>query len=396
MIRRDFLKVAGTGAAGFALAGSAFAEGGNPRQPQPMQPGEPPADARTEHVILVAFAGGVRSKETLGTPANIPNLMKIAQGGVIMPSVRAANVGHYGAALSLFTGVVEVRGIRDNGRGPNPTLFEYARKQLRWGAQDVWLSAADGAQTVNFAHGTHSDYGAAYAANLIGSDGIFNAEFRTLLQSFGKPRVPGSAESDRLDRLAGALESKALDAAEDRRFASDPEHARRLQKFILEELTGGTSDLTGPGSGDAKAIRVAGNILKAFRPRIVGVVLGNADVAHSSYNAYVDVIRRNDAEIGRLWEAVQADPQLRYSTSIFVLPEFGRDGNLNQRNGLDHGDGTESLSKIACFAAGPEMARGKVHDRMVESIDIAPTIGRILRLRMEHANGKPITGILRG
>lgn len=397
MRRRDFLRVAGTGMAGMALAGRALAEGGNPMRPQPGAGANDmaPEDARTEHVILVAFAGGVRSKETIGTPANIPNLMKIAETGVVMPEVRAANVGHYGAALSLFTGVVEVRGIRDNGRGPNPTMFEYARKHLGWGAQDVWLSAADGAQTVNFAYGMHKDYGAPYAANLIGSDGIFNAEFRSLLGSFGKARVPGTEEGARLDKLAGALDPKALDKAEDRRFAADPEHARRLQKFILEELTGGTSDLTGPGSGDAKAIRVAGNILKTFRPRMVGVVLGNADVAHSSYNAYVDVIRRNDAEIGRLWNAVQADPQLRYSTSIFVLPEFGRDGNLNQRNGLDHGDGTENLTRICCFASGPELARGKTHSRMVESIDIAPTIGQILRLKMPQAKGKAISGILR-
>ena len=36
---------------------------------------------RTEHVVLVAFAGGVRSKEVLETPANVPNLMRIASAG---------------------------------------------------------------------------------------------------------------------------------------------------------------------------------------------------------------------------------------------------------------------------------------------------------------------------
>ena len=57
---------------------------------------------RVEHVIVVAFAGGVRSKEVLETPANVPNLMRIASRGVTMPNVTCANLGHYGAALHIF------------------------------------------------------------------------------------------------------------------------------------------------------------------------------------------------------------------------------------------------------------------------------------------------------
>jgi hypothetical protein len=390
--RRDFLRAAAAGAAGAALARSAPAEGGSTARPAPRRPEE--GKAPPGCFVLVAFAGGVRSRETIGAPANVPNLMRIASGGVVMPAVRAANLGHYGAALSICTGCNEVRGIRENARGPNPTLFEYARKQLGLAPQDVWLSTAEGAQTVNFSHGTHRDYGAAYGANLIGSDGLFNAEFRDTLRSFGEARLPSAEEAARLDRLAKAMDRASLDRAEDRRFASDPEHARRLQKFILEELTGGTAEITGPGAGDAKAIRVARNILRTFRPRLIGVVLGNADVAHSSYNAYVEVIRRNDAELGLLWDAVQQDPSLRDSTTLFVLPEFGRDANLNQRNGLDHGDGSEDLGRVACVAAGPRIVRGKVHARPVESVDVAPTIGALMGLDTEHAKGRPVAGIL--
>jgi hypothetical protein len=118
--RREFLKVAGAGAAGFALAGRALAEGSYGGRPDPNAPRAP---AKTEHVVLVAFAGGVRSRETIHTPANVPHMMRIGEQGVVRPNVRAANVGHYGAALSIFTGVVEVRGIRENARGANPTFF---------------------------------------------------------------------------------------------------------------------------------------------------------------------------------------------------------------------------------------------------------------------------------
>ncbi len=380
---------------GFLKAAAAVAEGG-PYAPRPaknagMNEGK---DAKPGHFLLVAFAGGVRSRETYGTPSNIPNLMKIAAQGVVMPSVRTPNLGHYGAALSICTGCSEVRGIRDNNRGPDPTIFEYARKQLRLPPQEVWLSTADGAQTVNFAYGTNKDYGAEYGANLIGTDGIFNAEFRDVLRGFGEPKMPSAEEAKRLDRLSKAMDRDALADAEDRKFATDPDHARRLQRFILEELTGGTASITGPGAGDAKAVRVARNILRTFAPRLIGIVLGNADVAHGSYNSYVEVIRRNDAELGLLWESIQQDPELKDSTTIMVLPEFGRDANLNQRNGLDHGDSSEDLGRVACFAAGPNIVRGRVHDRMVDSIDIAPTLGTLMGLKTEYSRGKPISAIL--
>ena len=393
--RRAFLRAAAAGAAGAALAADALAEGG-PTVPAPARRGQDgmQEEKRPGCFVLVAFAGGVRSRETILKPANVPNLMRIADKGAVLQSVRAANVGHYGAALSICTGCTEVRGIRENNRGPNPTIFEYARKQLGLAPQEVWLSTADGAQTVNFSHGNHKDYGAAYGANLIGSDGLFNAEFKDTLKSFGQPRMPTEEEAKRLDRLAGSLDRDALAGAEDKRFATDAEHARRLQRFILEELTGGTSELTGPGSGDAKAIRIARNILRTFRPRLIGVILGNADVAHTSFNAYEDVIRRNDAELGLLWDAVQQDPGLRDETTLFVLPEFGRDANLNQRNGLDHGDGSEELGRVACVAAGPRVAKGKVVSRMVESIDVVPTMGALMGLKTEHSKGKPLSAIL--
>src|SRR5262249_1557233 len=127
---------------------------------------------KTERAIVVAFAGGVRSRETIGAPANVPNLMKIAKGGVLFTNTRAANLGHFGASSPIFTGIGGPQGIRENDRGDFPTLFEYLRKQLGLGANEVWLSATGGVQQQNFTHSYHRSYGAPYGANLISSDGI--------------------------------------------------------------------------------------------------------------------------------------------------------------------------------------------------------------------------------
>ena len=54
--------------------------------------------------------------------------MRIASAGVTLTNVYARNSGHYGAALSIFTGNIEDLGIRENQRGLNPTVFECLAK----------------------------------------------------------------------------------------------------------------------------------------------------------------------------------------------------------------------------------------------------------------------------
>jgi arylsulfatase A-like enzyme len=106
------------------------------------------------------------------------------------------------------------------------------------------------------------------------------------------------------------------------------------------------------------------------------------------------VIRRNDQELGRILDIVNADPQLKETTSILVLPEFGRDKNLNQRNGLDHGDGSPELQKIACVAAGPDIKMaGKVVDADCASVDVCPTVCKLLGVDASLARGKVLPRI---
>ena len=130
--RRDILRSAAI--AGGTLAGGSLAESlgvaGTPLFPE----------RKTKRVVFIAFAGGVRTKETFGTPANVPNLQAMADEGVLYTRMRTANLGHFGATMSIFTGISEARGIRDNTRGPDPTLFEYLRKDLGLAGSDVWIT----------------------------------------------------------------------------------------------------------------------------------------------------------------------------------------------------------------------------------------------------------------
>ncbi|MBK8974421.1 MAG: DUF1501 domain-containing protein [Planctomycetes bacterium] len=384
--RRDFLRQ------GAVAAGAIALPTGRLRTARDAALAPAPA-TRTQHVVLLAFAGGVRKKEVLETPANVPNLMRIASAGVSMAKVRCENVGHYGAALSIFTGFVEEMGIRDNERGLNPTLFERLRRDAGLAADQIWLSTAGGAQGRLFAHSDHPDYGAAFAANVLDGDGLFNVEFRSLLESFGRPRPDSEHDRAVLDRLAAALDPDAL-RTESGVMRPDPEQVQRVSRFVLDELTGNTAELTGPGASDAKAIRVGLQILRTFRPRLLGITLQGHDIAHGSYNGYVDVIRRNDQEVGALWDAIQQDPELRDSTSVLVLPEFGRDADLNERNGLDHGDRSEQMLEVFLIAAGPDFRKGRVLRDDARTIDVCPTVLELLAPRIDaRVEGRVIRGL---
>lgn len=370
--RREFLHNAVAAALGLPFAAQLGTAAAPVAARQPARLAPPPFERKTRHVVVVAFAGGVRSKDVIETPANAPNLSRIGKNGVVHAGLRCANVGHYGAALSIFTGNVEQLGIRDDGRGLNPTVFEYLRKDAGFLASDLWITTSNGAQGRLFAHSQHPDYGAAYGANVLDGEGIFNVEFQKVLDTFGRPRADGDQQAAVLDELQAALDPEQLRSLDGGKV--DQQHVRRIERFILDELAGTTTRVTGPGAGDAKAIRIGANILRTFRPRLLGITLQNADIAHGSYNSYVEVIRRNDQELGKLWDMVQQDEALRDTTSILVLPEFGRDKDLNQRNGLDHGDGSDCLQKVFLVAAGPDFARGKTLKGDGASFDVCPTV----------------------
>ncbi len=341
----------------------------------------------TQHVVVIAFAGGVRTRETFGSPGNVPHLKALADEGVLYTRTRTANLGHYGAALSIFTGISEARGIRENARGPDPTLFEYLRKEAGLAAGDVWISTSGGAQQTNYSYGLHPEYGPPFGANTLDGDGIFNQEFKDVLAAYGKPREFGEAERAALESMRAALRSPERPGVSG---LNDAKSAARVESYILAELSRGTADIRGANAADAKALRVARNLLTVFKPRLVAVVLQQADIAHGSFNSYVEVVRKNDEALGDLVRAVREDPELAATTAFVVLPEFGRDADLNTRRGLDHGDGSEDLNYVTTVCAGPDFARGRVVQREVATIDVCPTVCSLFDAKARLARGRTL------
>jgi hypothetical protein len=319
-------------------------------------------------------------------------MLRIAEQGVVYPETRVVNNGHYGAAMSIFTGVSESFGIRENERSSNPTLFEAIRRDAGLPASDVWLSTSGSEQETNYAYGLDPRFGSRYGANLIGGEGVFNAEFKALIGGEQGIRHPDAKQEELLAKLRGSI-APDRPLADGGPMTNDPEASARIERYILEELRGGTSAITGLGANDAKALHVARNLLAIFRPRLLAVTLRDPDVAHGSFNDYVSVIRRNDEELGRLYDAIRQDPVLADTTALFVLPEFGRDRDLNERRGLDHGDDSDELHKVALIAWGPDFGRGRTVGREVRSIDVCPTIAALFGVTAGTSRGSMLPGL---
>lgn len=345
-------------------------------------------ERKTRRLLVISFSGGIRTRETFGTPANVPNLVRLAAEGVTYPRTRVSNLGHFGATLSIFTGISEARGIRDNARGSDPTLFEYVRKGLGLSAGDVWISTSGGAQESNVSYSLHPEYGAEFGASSVDGDGIFNAEFKGILDAYGRPREMSSEESALLDRMRGSIGDGSGASVEEARTSA------RIERFLLDELKRGTQDLNGIGASDAKALKVARNLMAVFRPRLLSVVLRDADVAHASFNNYVQVIRRNDQMLGELLDALRRDRELAETTSILLVPEFGRDADLNSRRGLDHGDGSDDFKYVTMVCAGPDFRKGEVVNEEVRTIDVCATACDMLGVEARYARGSRLPRLL--
>lgn len=384
--RRSVLRAAAATGAFGGLASAAWPMGSlGARAFMPLAPG-----LKTERVVLVVMAGGVRSRETFGSPNQIPNLVRMAGEGTLFTRLRTANLGHFGASMSIFTGISEARGIRDNTRAPDPTLFEYVRKDLGLASNEVWVTTAGGAQQVNYSYGLHPEYGARFGATILDGDGIFNEEFKGLVQRYGVPRPLDDERADQVRKLRRTLRGDRGGRDE----GKVAEARARVESYILSELGRGVTEMRGAGAGDAKALRLARNLLSVFKPKLIGVVLQDADIAHGSFNGYSEVVRRADAGIGELLETIRGDETLRDSTAVMVLPEFGRDKDLNARRGLDHGDGSDDLRFVHGAVWGPDFKRGKVVKDDHRTIDMTPTIAHLFGAKAKFSKGSVLRAAL--
>jgi hypothetical protein len=97
-----------------------------------------------------------------------------------------------------------------------------------------------------------------------------------------------------------------------------------------------------------------------------------------------------------MWHAIQSDPEYAGNTTMFILPDFGRDSDEDAGgNGFQHHRTGDALSRTTwMMAMGAGVREGVLHDRPLGSTDLVPTIGGILGFTASLSQGKPIAELL--
>jgi hypothetical protein len=367
--RREFLRTA----SGVALGGSLLPAGTLARS------GVPEKDRK---VVVITFGGGARDQETFAPEGqeNIPHLIHelIPQSTFFTQVVNRGILGHYVATASLATGAYETINNFASLPPENPTVFEYFRRDRRRPASDAWVVApSNGFNRIG--ESSNRSYGPGQGAQVILPKHLLSAatkgsvDFQHLLRDnyetpFYAPEVAG--KEFELEQLGSMLKLSVDD------FKS---HALTLS------------------SADELSVYILRRLMRQLAPSLLWITMHDIDIAHAgAFSLYVEGIRRTDRLCAEVWNAIQSEPEYAGKTTLFILPDFGRDSDEDSAgNGFQHHRTGDAMSRTTwMMALGPGIRQGVVHDRATDSTDLVPTIGGIMGFSTALSQGKPITELL--
>lgn len=367
--RREFLRSAAGLTLGSALLRSSFARAANV--------------PRKKKVVVVTFGGGARDQETFSPEGqeNIPNMMRdlLPRATFFTQVVNRGILGHYVATASLATGVYET--INNFAALPpaNPTVFEYYRKDLRRPSSDAWVVApSNGFNRIG--ESNHRSYGEGTGARVILPKYLLKAamsdrgaDYEHLLRdNYENPYyTPELGNRDfELQQLEMILKLSAADFKAHAKTLSSPDE---LSLYIVRQL------------------------IRQVAPSILWITMHDIDVAHAgAYSLYIEGIQRTDRLCAELWKLLEKEPEYSGKTTLLVLPDFGRDADDDAGgNGFQHHRTGDLAARTTwLMAIGPGIREGTIYDRAVESIDLVPTLGAMLRFSPSFAQGKPISELV--
>ena len=367
--RRDFLRDAVGAAVGSTLVSRTWARA--------------TAGPKPRKVVVVTFGGGARDQETfvLEGQENIPHLMRelIPQASFFTQVVNHGILGHYVATASLATGVYETFNNFAAVSPQSPTVFEYFRKDLRRPSSDAWVVApSNGFNRIG--ESSHRSYGPGLGARVILPKRLLTAATSGKSSSYEHLLRDNYETPYFTPELAGnEFELQQLEM---------------ILKLSVDDFKAHAQTLSSP---DELSVYVARQLMRQVAPSLLWITLHDIDIAHAgAYSLYVEGIRRTDRLCSELWKAIQNEPEYAGNTTLFVLPDFGRDSDDDAAgNGFQHHRTGDALSRTTwMLVAGPGIRENVVHDRAVDSMDLVPTLGSLLGFNPLMAQGRPIQEVL--
>jgi hypothetical protein len=367
--RRDFLR----SSAGLAL-GSALL-------PSTLM-GRPGFASKKRKVVVVTFGGGARDQETFAPEGqeNIPHLMHelIPQSTFFTQVVNRGILGHYVATASLATGAYETINNFASLPPENPTVFEYFRKDLKRPASDTWVVApSNGFNRIG--ESSNRSYGPGLGAQVILPKHLLSAA------------TSGSTDYAHLlrDNYETPLYAPQLGGGE-----FELRQLEMLLKLSVDDFRTHALTLSSP---DELSVYIVRQLMRQVAPSLLWITLHDIDIAHAgAYSLYIEGIQRTDRLCDDLWKTIQSEPEYAGNTTMFILPDFGRDSDEDAGgNGFQHHRTGDALSRTTwMMALGAGVREGVVFDRPMQSTDLVPTLGSMMGFSASKAQGKPIPELL--
>lgn len=339
---------------------------------------------RGQKVIVVTFGGGARDEETFAPQGqeNIPHLMNelIPRSTFFTQVVNHGILGHYVATASLVTGVYETFDNFAAVSPDNPTVFEYYRKALHRPATDAWVVAPSN-----------------------GFNGIGASNSRLYGPDLGAGVIlPKHLLSAALSSSEGSNYAHLLRDNYETPFYAPQLSGNTFQLQMLQQLLNlSVADFTAHAkslqSPDELSVYVVHRLMKQIAPSLIWVTLHDMDIAHSgTYSLYLEGIRRTDRLCAEIWNTVQSEPEYANKTTMFILPDFGRDSDTDAGgNGFQHHRTGDALSRTTwMMAIGPNVRENVSVNRPVQSIDLVPTLGSLLGFSASLTHGSPLAEVL--
>ncbi len=364
--RRDFLRQV-TGAA--LLAPSALRAMAGPN---------------AKKAVVVTFGGGARDDETFHPDGqdNIPKMLtELAPRSTFFTQVVNRGIlGHYVATASLATGVYETFNNFAAVSPDNPTVFEYFRKDLNRPASDAWVIApSNGFNRIG--ESGHRGYGKGFGAGVILPKRLLAAALAN----------GGSADFNHL--LRDNYESQAFSPV----IGGNDVELQQLADIFKVSVDDFITHAKSLASPDELSVYIARQLMRRLAPSLLWITLHDIDVAHSgAFSLYLEGIRRSDRLCAEIWNTIQSEPEYAGKTTLFILPDFGRDSDISPGgNGFQHhrtGDPTSRTTWM--MVLGPGVRENHIVERAVDSTDLVPTLGSLLGFTPNLCHGQPLPEVL--
>jgi|TARA_B110000263_G_scaffold38231_1_gene29831 hypothetical protein len=393
----------------------------------------------SDHVVLVAFAGGVRQQESIlqrylddsqsypssgnllynifngAAPTDkivygtkniidgdtpIPKILSqsIESQGTTFREVNASAVGHYAGVNAMLTGnYMYTQGLRN--KPMMPTIFEYLRRHQGEKATKTWfIGNGIGNSIPLLDYSTHSEYGASYGANFLAPTITFGADGEKHLKN-AKVYHPED-ELDPMYKMKYFLDNVWYSQGQSLpNIGNTEEEKAEIKSFVkdmFEKTDAGT--IAHPpisDNGDLRTIGYACEVMKRFKPTLTVIYLSSVDGCHSNFTSYLESLHRADHGVGHVWDYIQNNiPSMANNTTMMVVPEHGR--NLDSNNivdgnaftGFDHSD--SNSRRIFSSIVGPgidsNLSIGNENNQVGDIVNLTPTIAEILGCKSDVIN----------